>query len=434
MRAILPVTLGAITVFAGGPPAPEGLEQLYPSLERLYIDLHQHPELSLREEKTAPKMAAALRGAGFEVTEHVGGLGVVGVLRNGEGPVVLVRTDMDGLPVKEQTGLAFASTVTMKNDAGETVPVMHACGHDVHMTCWVGAATLLAQSKGAWRGTLVFVGQPAEEVVQGAKAMVNDGLFTRFPRPDYVLGIHVHNTLAAGHVGVVTGPASAASDSVDISFFGTGGHGAMPHRAVDPIVMASSAVMRLQTIVSREIDPLDSAVVTVGTFHAGNKRNIIPDEARLGLTVRTYKPEVRKRVLASIERIARGEALAGGAPREPEVRMVEKESSDVVVNDPALAARLTAALKRGLGDENIESAEPHMTSEDFGVYGSASGAPSIQLRIGAVEPGVFEEAKAAGRSMMLPGPHNPRFAPDRERTIKAGTTAFVVGVMELMGK
>ncbi len=263
---------------------------LYPSLDKLYLDLHQSPELSMREEKTAAKMAERLRGAGFEVTEGVGGLGVVGVLRNGEGPTVLVRTDMDALPVKEQTDLPYASKVVATNEAGESVPVMHACGHDAHMASWVGAAVLLAQSKEKWHGTLVFVGQPAEEIVQGATRMVNDGLFTRFPKPDFVIGIHVANTMPAGQVGIIAGPASAASDSVDITFYGVGGHGAVPHRTVDPLVIAARAVGALQTIVSREVDPFDAAVVTVGTFHSGNKRNIIPDEAKLQLTVRSYKP------------------------------------------------------------------------------------------------------------------------------------------------
>ncbi len=433
-RTFWPLVLAAILALASGPPELNGLDALYPSLERLYIDLHQHPELSLQEKRTAAKMAAELRAAGFEVTENVGGLGVVGVLKNGEGPTVLVRTDMDGLPVKEQTGLPFASAATATNDAGDTVPVMHACGHDAHMTCWIGAATLLAQSKDRWHGTLVFVGQPAEEIVQGAKRMVDDGLFTRFPKPDYVIGLHVMPTLPAGHVGIVAGPTSAASDSVDITFYGKGGHGARPHHAIDPIVIAARAVVALQTIVSREVDPFDSAVVTVGTFHAGNKRNIIPDEAKLGLTVRTYKPEVQKKILASIERIAKAEAAAGGAPREPEVKVLEKEAAEVCVNDPALAARLLKALQRGLGEGNVAAAEPTMGSEDFGVYGRAAGAPGIQLWLGAVEPKMFADAKAAGRTMMLPGLHGPQFAPDREKAIKTGTAAFVESVVEVTGK
>lgn len=429
---IASLLVGSINAFAGVPPELQGLEALYPALEKLCIDLHQNPELSLREEKTAAKMAEQLRSAGFEVTEHVGGLGVVGVLRNGDGPTVMLRTDMDALPVKEQTDLPYASKAVAVNDAGDSVPVMHACGHDVHMASWIGAANLLSQSKDRWRGTLVFVGQPAEEIVQGATRMVNDGLLTRFPKPDYVLGIHVSNLLPAGQVGIVAGPASAASDSVDITFYGTGGHGATPHRTVDPLVIAARAVGTLQTIVSREVDPFDAAVVTVGTFHSGNKRNIIPDEAKIQLTVRSYKPEVQKKLLASIERIAKAEAAAGGALREPAVTVIAPESSEVVVNDPSLAGRLMGALQRGIGEGNVCAIEPVMTSEDFGVYGRAAGAPSIQLRIGAIEPQMFAKAREAGRSLMLPGPHSPMFAPDHERTIKTGAAAFTLSVMELM--
>ncbi len=427
------ILLGSVRGAAETPPELESLNALYPALEELYIDLHQHPELSFREEKTAAKMAAELRSAGYEVTEGIGGFGVVGVLRNGDGPTVLLRTDMDALPIKEQTDLPFASTVVAKNDAGENVPVMHACGHDVHMAAWIGAANLLAGSKDRWRGTLVFVGQPAEEIVQGAKRMVDDGLFTRFPKPDFVLGIHVSHHVPAGQVGIVPGPASAASDSVDITFYGIGGHGASPHRTVDPLVMAARAVGALQTIVSREVDPFDAAVVTVGTFHAGTKRNVIADEAKLQLTVRSYKPEVQKKLLASIARIAKAEAAAGGAPREPAITVIAPESSEVVMNDPALAERLKGSLQRGLGDGRVHIIEPVMSSEDFGVYGRAAGVPGIQLRIGAIEPGLFAEAREAGRSLLIPGPHSPHFAPDHEPTIKTGVAAFTLSVMELMG-
>jgi hippurate hydrolase len=375
-------------------------------------------------------MATRLRQLGFEVAEHVGGNGVVGVLRNGAGPTVLVRTDMDALPMKEQTGLPFASTATTKNDAGETVPVMHACGHDIHMASWVGAATLLAGAKDRWHGTLVFVGQPAEETVEGATAMVKDGLFKRFPKPDFVLGIHDTNLMPAGRVGLVSGPASAASNAVDIVFYGKSGHGAAPHRAIDPIVIAARTVTALQTLVSRENNPFEPAVVTVGTFHSGTKRNIIPDQAKLELTVRSYKPEVQKKLLAGIERIAKAQALSAGAPREPSV-VFTSEASEVVVNDPALVQRLETALKRSLGDA-VGPIEPTSGSEDFGVYGRVAGAPSVQLRIGASEPGEFAKAKEAGT--LPPGPHNSGFAPDREPTIRAGVAAFTVSVLELLGR
>jgi len=414
------------------PPGLVGLDAIYPSLDALYVDLHRNPELSLHEGRTAAEMAARLRTAGFEVTEHVGGTGVVGVLRNGPGPTVLVRTDMDALPMKEQTGLPFASAVSVKNDAGETVPVMHACGHDVHMTSWVGAATLLARHKERWSGTLVFVGQPAEEVLRGADQMVREGLFTRFPKPDFVVGLHVSNLVPSGSVGVSAGPAFAASNAVDITFHGRGGHGAAPQTTIDPVLIAARAVVALQSIVSREVNPFDPAVVTVGTFHAGTKRNIIPDEAKLELTVRSYKPEVQKQLLAAIERIAKAEAAAAGAPRPPEVVVDPREKSEVVVNDPVLAARLSSALRRGLGNANVLPHEPTSGSEDFGVYGRVAGVPSVQLRVGATAP--EELAAAAREGRFVPGPHNSRFAPDREPTIRTGVAAFTLSVLELLGR
>jgi amidohydrolase len=417
---------------ADGPAELAGLEALYPSLDALYIDLHKNPELSLHEEKTAAKLATRLRALGFEVAEHVGGHGIVGVLKNGPGPTVLVRTDMDALPIKEQTGLAYASTVSTRNAAGESVPVMHACGHDIHMTSWVGAATLLARAKDRWHGTLVFVGQPAEELLQGAELMIKDGLLTRFPKPDFVLGVHDTQVLPSDQIGVVAGPASAASNAVDITFYGKGGHGASPHRTIDPLLIAARTVVTLQTIVSREVNPFDPAVVTVGTFHAGTKRNVISDDAKLELTVRSYKPEVQKQLLAAIERIAKAEAAAARAPREPAVVVDPREASEVVFNDPALAARLSTALRRGFGDANVVATEPTTASEDFGVFGRVAGVPSIQLRVGAVEPGEFAKAKAAGK--LVPGPHSPLFAPDRERTIRTGVAAYTLSVLELLGR
>jgi hippurate hydrolase len=432
------LALGGIALFgwqnarAQSPPELSGLDGVYPSLDALYIDLHKNPELSLHESKTAAKLAARLRDLGFEVTEHVGGNGVVGVLRNGAGPTVLVRTDMDALPVKEKTGLSYASTIVVKSDAGESVPVMHACGHDIHMASWVGAATLLAHSRDQWHGTLVFVGQPAEEVFQGAKAMIDDGLLTRFPRPDFILAIHDTNLLPAGQIGVQSGPSASASNAVDITFYGKGGHGASPHLTIDPLLIAARTVVTLQTIVAREINPLDPAVVTVGTFHAGTKRNIIADEAKIELTVRSYNPAVQKHLLESIERIAKAEAAAAGAPRDPSVVVDAKEASEVVVNDPATAARLASALRRAMGESQVVSFPPSTASEDFGVYGRVAGVPSIMLRVGAIEPAEFATAKAAGKT--LPGPHSPLFAPDRERTIHTGVTAFTVSALELLGQ
>jgi amidohydrolase len=408
-----------------------GFDAEWPSLRSLYFDLHRNPELSLHEEKTAAKLAARMRALGYEVTEHVGGNGVVALLRNGPGPVILLRTDMDALPIKEQTGLPYASTVTTRNDTGETVGVMHACGHDIHMASWVGAATLLSQMKSRWHGTLLFVGQPAEERVLGAVAMTNDGLYTRFARPDYIIGIHDSNGLPAGQLGIVAGPASAASNGVDITFYGKGGHGAVPNLTVDPVVIAARAVVTLQTIVSREVNPFDPAVVTVGTFHAGTKRNIIPDEAKIQLTVRSYGPEVQKQLLSAIARIAKAEAEAGRAPREPLVVVPPSEASEVVVNDPALADRLMAAFRKTLGDAAVVRSKPAMTSEDFGVFGRVAAAPSIQIHVGAIEPKEFARLAAEGKS--APGPHNSAFAPDPEPTIRGAVAAYTLSVLELAG-
>ncbi len=428
---VLALSLGAPGARAAEPTSLAGFDAAYPALETLYVDLHRNPELSLHEEKTAAKLAARMRALGYQVTEHVGGFGVVAVLRNGPGPVILLRTDMDALPVREQTGLPYASTTATKNDAGETVSVMHACGHDIHMASWVGAATLLSQQKKLWHGTLVFVGQPAEEVVRGAAAMTSDGLFTRFPKPDFVIGIHDSNKQPAGQLGIVAGPASAASNGVDITFYGRGGHGAMPNLTVDPLLIAARAVVTLQTIVSREINPFDPAVVTVGTFHAGTKRNIIGDEAKLQLTVRSYSPEVQKQLLAAIERIAKAEAVAARAPREPLVVVPPAEASEVVVNDPALAARLLASMRMALGDSRVVTGEPTMTSEDFGVFGRIAGAPSIQIQVGAIEPKEFARLKSEGK--LAPGPHNSGFAPDPAPTIRGGVAAYTLSVLELAG-
>ncbi|MFC5461155.1 amidohydrolase [Massilia niabensis] len=415
---------------AADAPFKPTLDAIYPSLDALYQDLHRHPELSLQEEKTAAKMAAQLRKLGLQVTERVGGYGVVGVLRNGDGPTVMVRTDMDALPIKEQTGLPYASTVVAKAGNGDTTSVMHACGHDIHMTSWVGAAAILAANKAGWRGTVVFVGQPAEEILQGAKAMLKDGLLTRFPKPDFVLGIHDTNLIPAGQVGIVSGPASAASNSVDITFYGKGGHGAAPHLGKDPVLIAARAVVTLQSIVSREVSPFEPAIVTVGTFHAGTKRNVIPDEAKLELTVRSYKSEVQQHMLEAIARIAKAESAAAGTARQPLVTVDPKEASDVVINDPALAARLGSSLKKSLGEANVVPIAPSSASEDFGEFGRVAKVPSIQLRLGMVEPKEYAAAKAAGKQ--TPGSHTANFAPDRERTIRTGVAALAASVMELL--
>ncbi len=422
------LTLLAAALAAASPV--DGLDRLYPQLDALYLDLHQHPELSMKEQRTSARMGDELRKLGYEVTTGVGGTGVVGVLRNGKGPTVLLRTELDALPVQEKTGLPYASTATGVNPAGQTVPVMHACGHDAHMAGWTGAAALLARAKDRWRGTVLMVGQPGEETVQGARAMIADGLFKRFPKPDFSLAVHDSSDLPAGKVYFVPGYGMAAVDSVDVTIFGRGGHGAMPHTTVDPVVIAARTILSIQTLVSREKDPLEPAVVTVGSIHGGTKYNIIPDEVKLQLTVRSFNPEVRKLLKEGIERIAKAEAAAARAPREPVVKFSEPQ--DATYNDPAVTRRVAAAVARQIGAENVAEAKPAMVAEDFGEFGKAAGAPSVLLRVGAVEPAKYEAAMKSGA--VLPSLHSSGFAPDRERTIKMAATALTTSALELLGK
>jgi len=408
----------------------EGLDQIYPQLDALYIDLHKNPELSMKEQRTAARMAEELRKLSYEVTAGVGGTGVVGVLRNGKGPTVLLRTELDALPVEEKTGLPYASNATGVNPQGQTVPIMHACGHDVHMAGWTGAAALLARMKDSWRGTVLMIAQPAEETVQGARAMIADGLFVRFPKPDFAVAVHDSSDLPAGKVYFVPGPAMASVDSVDVTIFGRGGHGAKPDTTVDPVVIAARTVLAFQTLVSREKDPLEPAVLTVGSIHGGTKYNIIPDEVKLQITLRTFNPEVRKLLLSGIERTAKAEAAAARAPKEPLVKV--SESQDSTYNDPALTKRLAAVLAKQLGAENVQEIRPEMVAEDFGEFGKAAGVPSVQLRVGAVEPSRYEASKKAGTP--LPSLHSSGFAPDRERTIKAAATVLTLSALELLAK
>ena len=406
-----------------------GLDPLYPDLQRLYLDLHQNPELSFHEEKTAAKLADRLRALGFEVTTGIAGTGVVGLLRNGKGPTVMIRTDLDALPVEERTGLPYASKATTKNDSGATVSVMHACGHDVHMSSWIGTATLLSKTKDRWRGTLMMVGQPAEEMGGGARKMLADGLFTKFPKPDFAIAFHDNADMLAGQIAAVPGYAMANVDSVDITIYGKGGHGAFPHKTVDPIVIAARTVVALQTIVARENNPLDPAVVTVGSIHGGTKNNIIPDEVKLQLTVRSYKDDVRKHLLEAIARIAKGEAAAAGAPKEPKVEVVD--GTPATYNDPALTKRLADMLAHSLGASRLEERPPVMGAEDFSEYGRA-GVPAVILWVGAVERKKFDAAKAGGTA--LPSLHSSEFAPDPEPTIKAGVTAMTLSALELFAR
>jgi hippurate hydrolase len=408
----------------------DGLDQMYPQLDALYLDLHKSPELSMKEQRTSARMADELRKLGYEVTAGVGGTGVVGILRNGKGPTVLLRTELDALPVEEKTGLPYASTATGVNPAGQTVPVMHACGHDAHMAGWTGAAALLARSKDRWRGTVMMVGQPGEETVQGAKAMIGDGLFKRFPKPDFSVAVHDSSDLPAGKVYFVPGYGMAGVDSVDLTIFGRGGHGAKPNTTIDPVVIAARTVLAIQTLVSREKDPLEPAVVTVGSIHGGNRYNIIPDEVKLQMTVRSYKPEVRKLLLEGIERIAKAEAAAARAPKEPAIKFSEQQ--DPTFNDPAVTQRLAAAIAKQIGKENVQETRPEMVAEDFGEFGKAAGVPSVLLRVGAAEPAKYEASLKSGTP--LPSLHSSGFAPDRERTIKTAATALTLSALELLGK
>ena len=400
-----------------------GIQGLLPDLERLYTDIHAHPELSMQETRTAGLAAERLRTAGFEVTDGIGQTGVVGVLRNGDGPTVMLRADMDALPVREQTGLPYASTQTATDGSGKTVPVMHACGHDMHVTWLIGASTLLASIRDRWKGTLMPVFQPAEETGRGARAMVDAGLLDRFPKPDVILGQHVM-VGPAGSIGSRPGVITSAADSLQIRLFGRGAHGSMPQASVDPVVMASATVLRLQTIVSRELAPSEAAVVTVGSLQAGEKENVIPDDAIIKLNVRTFDEGVRARVLAAITRIVNAEAAASGAPRPPEITPLDRYS--LVSNDPAATQRVVEAFRAHFGTERVREAKPTSASEDFGVFGAAWQTPSVFWFVGGTDPVRYAEAKQAGRVRELPTNHNPAFAPVMHPTLETGVAAMIV--------
>ncbi len=411
-------------------PDPKDVDALVPQLDALSRELHAAPELSRREEKTAARLAERLRALGVPVTAKVGGHGLVGVLANGDGPVVMLRTDLDALPLEEKTGLPYASTVKSTDDSGQAVGVMHACGHDLHMASWLGAATLLAKARGQWRGTVLLVAQPAEETGTGARAMLSDGLLDRFPKPAAALALHVHADLPSNQVGLLAGYALANVDSVDLTVFGKGGHGAYPHQAVDPIVLASRIVLALQTLVSRETSPLEPAVVTVGAIHGGATHNVIPDEVRLKLTLRSYSPQVRQALRDGLARIAKAEAEAARAPRPPELKLEPGPSS--VLNDPPLVARLSPALEAALGKQSVVAVDRVMGAEDFGEYGKGGHFPSVLLWVGTVEPKRWAEARA--KNEPLPSLHSPRFAPDRPAALRTGVQALTAAALELLGK
>ncbi|MDE2260549.1 MAG: amidohydrolase [Betaproteobacteria bacterium] len=414
---------------AGLPPAiTEQLSAMYPDVESFYFYLHKNPELAFNEYLTANKLAERVKALGYEVTTGVGGTGVVAILRNGPGPTAMLRTEMDALPVQEKTGLSFASTVVTKNAAGETIPVMHACGHDIHMSAWYGTAKLMADNRALWHGTLMLVGQPAEEIVQGSAAMLKDGLFTRFPKPDYALSVHDESTLPSGQVGYHAGYFRAAADTVTITIFGQGGHGAAPHDTIDPIVIAARIIMALQTVVSRENNPMDPVVITVGSIHGGTQANIIPDQVKLQLTVRTFKESVRDRVHSAIAREVKGEALAANAPKEPLIEV--RRGVDAVYNDPELTGRMVKTLRAAMGPQEVVEMPAKMTSEDFANYGLA-GVKAVLLHIGAVAPARLEAAMKSG--VPLPGPHSPQWAPEYKPTIKAAITAETSVLLDLLG-
>ena len=399
------------------------LATLLPELEGVYKDIHAHPELSMQEARTAGIAANHLKAAGFEVTSGVGKTGVVGILRNGDGPTVMLRADMDALPIKEATGLPYASTVTETDPTGKTVPVAHSCGHDMHVACLIGATNLFAKSRDPWKGTLMAVFQPGEETAQGAKAMIDDGMFKRFPKPDVVLGQHVMS-LPSGNIDWRAGIVTSSADSLQIRIFGRGAHGSMPESSIDPVVMAAATVMRLQTIVSREVAPTDSAVVTIGSLQAGTKENIIPDEALIKLNVRTFDEGVRKRVLAAIERIAKAEAAASGAPRPPEITPLDQYSS--VRNDANATKKVVDALLRSFPAGSIEQTKPTMASEDFGCFGAGWDVPAVYWFFGGDDPAVYAEAKKEGKLSSLPTNHNPAFAPVIHPTLETGVKALIV--------
>lgn len=399
----------------------------------LYTHLHSHPELSLYEQKTAGRLAKELREAGLEVTEGVGGYGLVALMRNGEGPTVMIRTDMDALPVEEQTGLPYASTHRHQQKSGQSIPVMHACGHDIHMSVFIGTARRMAAMKDRWSGTLMMIAQPAEEKGLGARLMIEEGLFDRFVRPDYNLALHVSAELPSGSVAASSGYGFANVDAVDISVYGRGGHGAYPDSARDPVVLAAQIVIALQTIVSREVSPQEAVVVTVGSIHGGEKRNVIPEHVELQLTVRSYSDETRKKVLDAIKRIAINQARSFGMPEERLPRVHMKKQAPAVYNDPALSKRIHEHFEEILGSERVRSIRPAMMGEDFAHYGRVEPRiPSLMFWLGAVDPAAYERAKQLNTS--LPPLHSPHFAPLPEATIKTGIEVMTEAALLLLKK
>lgn len=410
-----------------------------PSLTETYKHLHRNPELSHHEEKTSAYLAAQLRALGYTVTEHIGkyqdgsqAYGIVAILENGQGPRLLVRTELDALPIVEETGLDFASTVRTKNDQGQDVGVMHACGHDVHMTVFLGVAQEMVEHKAQWRGTLMLVGQPSEETIDGARAMLADGLFQRFGQPDFILAEHDNPAYAAGDIAIKGGPLNASSTSIDVTMRGIGAHGSAPQNSKDPVLMAAEFVVMAQGIVARQVDPQQPAVLTVGTIHGGSKRNIIPDEVTMGLTLRTYSDKVRDQIIEAVRREANGIALGYGVPQDrmPIVTVSKTEITPVNANDPALAERLRGVAVSALGADHVETAQSTMGSEDVGVFSLGNKIPELMYWLGAANPEKLAQAHQAG--VLLPGLHTSHFAPDYEPAIRTGVTAMTAMALDLL--
>ena len=429
------LSLGICLPSVAGEPAPTALDEFIASqlneLKAFYIERHQQPELSLFEKETSKKLAAELRKLGFEVSENMGGYGVVGVLKNGNGPTVMYRTDMDALPMPEKTGLDYASNIKTKDADGNEVSTMHSCGHDMHMTVWLGTAKAMVEMKSQWKGTLVMIGQPAEEIGAGANLMLDAGLFQKFPVPDFGIGLHCSPTIPTGQVGYGKGFTMANAESIDIKVFGQGAHGASPHMSVDPVVMASMLVMELQTIVSRSLNPLDNAVVTVGAIKGGTKHNIIPDEVTLQLTVRTFTDEVRLLVHKRIKEIAKGVAVAAGLPEDkyPAV-IIPQTFTPANFNNAALVDQLSASAGKAIGEANVVKADPQMVAEDFSRYGKTEhNIPTALFWLGTVPPERTE--KVAKGEMAMPGLHSPFYYPAVETSIVTGVKVTSTSLMDL---
>lgn len=389
-----------------------------PAAYSLYTDLHEHPELSGKETRTASVMAEKLRGLGYDVTEHVGGTGIVALMKNGNGPTAMLRTELDALPVTEQTGLPYASQIP---------GVMHACGHDIHMASLYGTADVMAKTRDSWHGTLMLIGQPAEETIGGAEGMLKAGLYSKFGKPDYAIAFHDSNAEEAGKVALVSGYMLSNADSIRVTVYGRGAHGAQPQSSIDPVLIAARITVTLQSIVAREIPPGEPAVVTVGYIHAGTKNNIIPETAEIGLTVRSYKPEIRKHLLASIERIVNAEAQAAGVEKPPLIEHYEGTAS--LYNDPKLVTRITPVLQQVLGAANVEQGTPVMASDDFANF-ATDGVPIVMVSLGAANTEKFQEAKATGKQ--LPSNHSPFFAPDAQPTIRTAIEAETAVLRSLL--